>query len=172
MKTSNAKFLNKLTLITAVAVAAGTGVSAQAAGSATSDLSVSTNVAANCLISTTALAFGTYDPVGTNKSADLTSNSSGAVKVTCTTGSTATVALDNGLYYGTTTRRMKDSSTNYLSYELYSDSVGGTKWDSTNTVDVTEDGSEKTLTVYGSVAKDQNVPVGTYNDTVVATVTF
>src|SRR5512143_902396 len=59
----------------------GTPVSA---ATATANLGVSATVTNNCTISTTALAFGSYDPVVANASTNL--DGTGAVSVACTKG--------------------------------------------------------------------------------------
>jgi spore coat protein U-like protein len=63
---------------------------------------------------------------------------------------------------------------NYLSYSLYQDSNHTTVWGDTAGTGVshTGTGTATNITVYGRVAGAQNVPAATYNDTVVATVTF
>ena len=65
------------------------------AGSASANLNVTANVAANCTISTSPVAFGAYDPVVANASTDLTA--SGTVTVACTKGTAATIDLGNGI---------------------------------------------------------------------------
>lgn len=64
---------------------------AHAAGSATSNLAVSASIAANCTISTTAVAFGAYDPVVANAATAL--NATGGVTIGCTKGSAPTITL-------------------------------------------------------------------------------
>jgi spore coat protein U-like protein len=61
-----------------------------------------------------------------------------------------------------------------LSYSLFQDSTRATVWgnDAATGVGHTGTGASSALTVYGSVGSGQNVPAGTYADTVVATVTF
>lgn len=174
MKTSNAKFLNKLALITAVAFAAGTGVSAQAA-EATSNLGISASVSANCSIKTTqALSFGGYNHISTNASNPL--ESTGKVEVACTTGSTnPSISIGQGGSYDTTnaTRRLTDG-TNFLAYKLYQDRSYTTEWSNGagNEVAATADGSFVEYIVYGRIGSNQNVPVGNYSDNVLVTVTF
>jgi spore coat protein U-like protein len=148
------------------------------AGTATSNLSVTTSVAASCTISTSAVAFGSYDPVVANSSSAL--DGTGTVTVTCTSGSTGTVTLgqggnaDTGSSDTAPLRRMLAGSSDYLSYSLYSDSGRTTVWGNTTETGVarTGTGSSDAVTVYGSVTAGQNVPAGSYSDTVVATVTF
>src|SRR5689334_19496230 len=69
------------------------------AGSATSNLSISATVQDNCTITANSLSFGAYDPVSGNASAPLTG--SGTISVTCTSGSSATITLDQGTNPGT-----------------------------------------------------------------------
>ena len=148
------------------------------AASSTANLSVTASVSANCTISTNAVAFGSYDPVSANASSAL--NGTGSVVVTCTNGSSATITLGQGLNAASGSsdaaplRRMKDGGTNFLSFSLFSDSSRTTTWGNTSGTGVshTGTGSATSLTVYGQVSGGQNVPAGSYSDTVVATVTF
>src|SRR6266508_307681 len=64
------------------------------AGSATQNLSVTASVAANCTISTSAVAFGAYDPVVANAATAL--NASGSVSIACTKGSAPNITMDLG----------------------------------------------------------------------------
>ena len=161
---------------------AGAGVAALVAGIAvysqsnveaaqqTSSFTVSASVTANCTISAGALTFGPYDPVMTNASTDLDQTST--ITVACTKGSTGVVSLDNGLNFSGGARRMKTGS-NFLAYEMYNDSGRTTVWNASNTVSYTAASKASTgLTLYGRVAAGQDVPVGSYSDTVVATITF
>jgi spore coat protein U-like protein len=147
------------------------------ATTATSNLSVTATVAANCSISAGTLAFGSYDPVVTNASAAL--NGSGTVNVTCTNGTSATITLGQGSNPagGSTDAapaRQMANGANRLSYDLYSDAARTTVWGNTAGTGLghTGTGAAVALTVYGSVPGGQNKPAGSYSDTVVATVTF
>ncbi len=176
MKTFTTKTLRKLTLASAVALAAGWGAQVQAA-TTTDNLAVSATVVDNCTISTTALGFGNYDPIVANNTIDL--DGTGAVSVTCTSDSAVAISLgqggaaDTGSTEAAPARRLTDG-TNFLSYALYSDSGRTTVWGNDATVDVetTGTGAADEHIVYGSVDASQNVPAGSYADTVVATVTF
>lgn len=157
---------------------AGVLVTAPAqAAEATANLGVSATVIANCAISTAPVAFGDYDPAVANASAAL--DGAGTVTLTCTSGASATVTLgqganaDTGSTDAAPVRRMA-SGANHLAYQLYSDSAGGTVWGNTALTGVahTGTGSAVDVPVYGRVAGGQNVPAGSYSDTVVATVTF
>lgn len=144
------------------------------ATTATANLSVSATVSVNCTVSAGTLAFGSYDPVVANASADL--DASGTFTVACTKGSAGvTIDLGQGTNYSSG-RRMAASS-NYLTYQLYSDSGRTTVWGSTSsgaTVALSAPTSKAatTHTVYGRVASGQDLPAGSYSDTVVATVNF
>jgi spore coat protein U-like protein len=165
-------------------MAAGTAVLAICAASstdaatATSNLSVTASVTANCTIATAPVAFGAYDPVSANATAAL--NGTGTVSVTCTNGASTTVTLGQGSNPagGSTAaapaRRLKDGGTDLLTYSLYSDTGRTTVWGDTAGTGLahTGTGTLTALTVYGAVDPGQNVPAGSYSDTVVATITF
>jgi spore coat protein U-like protein len=144
------------------------------AATATANLGVSATVTNNCTISTAALAFGSYDPVVANASANL--DGTGTVTVACTKGATATIGLGLGSNASGSVRRMTDGSSNYLTYELYQDSGRSTVWGTAGagllSPVAAPSKAARNFTVYGRVTSNQDVPAGTFNDTVVATVNF
>ncbi|RYZ04226.1 MAG: SCPU domain-containing protein [Myxococcales bacterium] len=147
------------------------------AGTATANLSVTATVSASCSISTTPLAFGTYDPVGAHAAAPL--DATGGVVVTCTNGAATTVTLGQGSNANTgssdaTPLRRMASGGNFLSYSLYQNAGHTTVWGNTSGTGVahTGSGTATSVSVYGRVPAGQNVASGSYADTVVATVTF
>jgi len=166
-----------LTLAGAVALALGAASSVGAA-TANSNLSVTASVSSNCTISTAAVAFGAYDPIGANAASPL--NATGSVSVTCSAGASTTVTLgqgsnsDTGSTAAVPVRRLKDAGTNFLSYALYSDTGRTTTWGDTSPTGVphTGTGTLTALTVYGQIPAGQNVAAASYSDTVVATITF
>ncbi len=87
------------------------------AGDATAILGVSATIANVCRVSTSAVAFGVYDPIGANASTPL--NASGAVAIACTRGTATTVGLGSGGNADGSVRRMSDGGSNLLSYQLY-----------------------------------------------------
>ena len=96
--------------------------------------------------------------------------------VACTKGAVATVGLGLGSNASGSTRRLTDGSSNYLTYELYQDAGRTTVW-GTSGAGLYSPGAApskvaRNFTVYGRVASDQDVPAGSFNDTVVATVNF
>jgi spore coat protein U-like protein len=169
-----------LTVAGATALVLG-GITGTQAATDTANLTVEATVDANCTISTTAVDFGSYDPITANASADLTAPAGGKVTLLCTNGASATVTLGQGANAGggstaaDPARRLRDGATsNYLNYTLFSDAGLATEWGDTAPTGVahTGTGASADLDVYGVVPGGQNVPVGTYTDTVLATVTF
>lgn len=151
-------------------------------GTMTAQASVNTN----CSITTTAVAFGAYDPIVANKTAAL-NNGAGTVSVACVKGSTPAIALDLGLHASGTTRRMQHATTltEFLPYELYQPPnatpstpcafPASTVWGSGGAAfspGAAADKNARSFFVCATVAGGWNVEVGTFSDTVVATVTF
>ncbi len=149
------------------------------AGTATSNLSITATIAADCTISTTAVAFGTYDPIVTNLSSPL--DASGTVTTTCTSGANPQVTLGQGGNAGggstdaVPVRQMSAGGGNLLGYALYQQAGRTSAWGNTVATapsSVPGTGAAQVFTVYGRIPGGQNVPAGSYADTVVATVTF
>jgi spore coat protein U-like protein len=143
------------------------------AQTATANLSVSATVTKNCTISTNAVAFGSYDPVGANATTDL--DGTGSVVVTCTKGAGTRIDLGLGANASGSTRRML-GGTDLLTYELYSDSGRSTVWGSGAgaglTIATAPNKTPRTFTVYGRIPAGQDVGAASYGDTVVATINF
>jgi spore coat protein U-like protein len=164
--------------IGAVAVALLLLVSAREArsGSATSTLNVSMSVTNNCTISTTAVAFGAYDPVAANASSPL--DGTGSVIIACTKNTSATIGLDLGGSPSGSQRRMTTGggSPSFADYEVYQDSGRTTVWGNSGagllSPSAAPSKAPRTFTVYGRVAAGQDIPPGSYTDAVVATVNF
>lgn len=155
----------------------------QAATTATATTAVTAKVVANCSISTTAIAFGNYDPVVVNATTAL--QSSGAVTVACTKGSAPTIGMDLGANALVSVRRMKElTSANFLDYEIYqpAGNIPGdacaytTVWGTSGTALFTPTSptnkAARTYNVCGKVPSGQDVSVGDFSDSVVATVNF
>jgi spore coat protein U-like protein len=141
------------------------------------DLDVSAVVTSSCVIGTSPVAFGSYDPLTVNASDAL--EAAGSVTVSCTSGSTAHILLDEGLNavdanQTAPTRQMADGA-NVLAYFLFTDEPRSDAWGNTDLTGVDHLGTGATsgpIAVYGSVPGGQNVAAGNYADTVQATVTF
>jgi spore coat protein U domain-containing protein, fimbrial subunit CupE1/2/3/6 len=144
------------------------------AQSATASMTVSATVAKNCTITTTPVNFGAYDPVAANATTPL--NGTGTLTVACTKGTVAKVGLNAGANAQGALRRMSQSATAYLNYEIYSDAAHTIIWGNTASdgVDIPAAPSKvpRNFTAYGQVASAQDATVGSYTDTVVATVNF
>lgn len=166
--------LSGLLVSTFALAAAGFAVDGVAAGTANTNLGVSATVAGTCTLATNPLAFGSYDAT----TAGVT-NGQGTVIVTCTDGTVATVTLGEGLNpfspNAAAPFRQMAFGTNRLGYFIYTDAAHATVWGNTIATGVTQTftGIGGTpLIVYGTITAAQNVPVGDYVDTVVATITF
>ncbi len=160
------------------------GVMPALAGSANSNIAISANIDNNCTISTSAVAFGTYDPIVAQASSPL--NGSGTVTVTCTKGAAATIGLGLGSNASGSTRRMTDGSSNFLTYEAYqppnttpgtacsyaSPTVWGTAGANLFTPAAAPNRNARNYNVCGQIPAAQDLPSGSYTDTVVATVNF
>jgi spore coat protein U-like protein len=110
-------------------------------------------------------------------------SSTGTIAVQCNRNTPYTVYLGNGANFSNPNRQMKLSAGNFLPYQLYKDSGHSTIWNATGGTAVvggsggvngTGSGSNQNLTVYAFIAAGTAVPsaTGTYQDTVVITVTY
>jgi spore coat protein U domain-containing protein, fimbrial subunit CupE1/2/3/6 len=140
--------------------------------------SASATVVTNCNISATNLSFGTVGLLTANIDATTT------MAVQCNSATPYTVGLDNGHnFFGT--RRMKDTGagTTFVNYGLYTDSARTLGWTTTTSpssctggantcASGTGTGSNQTITVYGRIPSQTTPAPATFNDTIVATVTY
>jgi spore coat protein U-like protein len=154
-----------LTFLAATSAFAGTA-------STTNTNNITATVSAKCTIGAFSIAFGSYDPFA---AAPL--DQTGTVTINCTKGTSGTVSFDLGVNASGAVRRMKDTaaSANFLTYEVYTDSGHTTVWNAVNTVVLGPSVSKNTAltaTAYGRVAAGQDAAVLSYQDTLVATVTF
>lgn len=154
------------------------------AATAPVNVGVSANIAANCTITSTPVAFLAYDPIVTNASSPL--NGSGSVTITCTKGATTFLSLDLGGNANVNQRRMSDLVPNYMNYELYQPPnttpgvacsyAGPTVWGTAGanlfTPAAAPSKAARTYNICGQVAAGQDLPAGSFTDTVVATVNF
>lgn len=161
------KTLNAFRLAAASVLALGV-VNAHAA-----PMNLSADVIANCTISVSDINFGNYDPIVANKTTPL--DVTHPISTTCTIGSSPTIRIDAGLNAPSPTganRRLSDG-TNYLTYVLREGSFTGTTWDIDADINAgTATGLAVSKNIYARLPADQNVPVGSYVDTVQVTVHF
>ena len=179
------KSLKLASLVGSAMVACSIGSGAWA-GLNTGSLSVTSSVAQTCTVSTTsALAFGPYDPIAASALLG-----TGSVSIKCTKGSSAiTIDLGAGAHASGSQRRMLGgTSGDFLNYNVtqpatttpWTSCAGSTVWGSTVGGSVyTPSGvtwsaiAAQAFTVCGSVPAAQNVSAdGSYTDTVVVTVNF
>jgi spore coat protein U-like protein len=135
---------------------------------------LSAAVPATCSIAAAPIGFGAYDPIGANATAP--SDATGAVTTTCTRGAATTIALDLGRNPAGAQRRMTDGAGHFLPYGLFQDAAHTTPWGSSGAdllSPAPAPGSgPRTFTVYGEIPGAQDPFVGSYVDTVTATVAF
>ena len=166
------------TLLCSALLLAGAGVAADAtAAFASANFQVTATVVQSCRIEAgNILAFGNYDPTS-----DTAATGSTTIRVRCTNGTSAPIALNQGVNRtGDTTcvnRAMKPAvAADELTYGLYQSAGTSAPWGcagGTNTYSYTAaNASWNTLTVHGVIPAAQNAPVGAYADTVTATITF
>ena len=155
-----------------------------AAGAARSDtksasFDVTATVAKTCTIAATSISLGTYDPLATAA----LSPSTGKVSVRCTKNTPYSIALDDGANFSVTRRMLRTgttqttdttTTTEYLGYKLYSDAQLQMEWNNASPVTgkTTTSLTSTDLTVYAQIPPTQDVPEGTYKDTVNATINF
>lgn len=145
---------------------------------------VRAQVAGSCLVPAAFdLNFGAYDPIATNFAAPLNGSTTWALR--CTKNLPVTVSFNDGVNFtGPLARRMANGA-NFLSYQLYKDSSGGALvWGAgpaggvapgvsgTGFLFTASGVAGNTLTIFGQVPAAQDVAVGNYIDTIVATIEF
>ena len=174
MNRINMRRLQALLLLTVV-VLHSTGVFA---GTTTGSLTVTATVSSACVLSSGggALAFGAYDAINTNATTPLMQIS--GFQLQCTNGTNATITLNQGQNPGSAStdavplRNMTDGVGHLLNYQLYTTAARTVIWDNVTGVTQTSNGATQTINVYGSIPAGQNVPAGTYLDTVVISVNY
>ena len=138
------------------------------ASPSTATFRVRAEVGPRCLISAQPVHFS---PQGV---LDGTVDAAGSVNVTCTPGTSYTVALDNGLTGSGPAARRMTLGANWIGYGLYRDAARSLLWGSGagQTHGGTGTGAAQPVTVYGRVPAQQTPPPGVYTDTVVATIIY
>lgn len=172
--------------VTRLEVPRGSGTTA---GLNTTILSVSATINANCTISTNGLSFGQYEALRANATAPL--NAAGSVRIACTKGSAPRITLDLGQNPSGARRQMALAAaatpgTDRLYYEIYQppNTVPGTGCSFPGSVawgpapaqaflpSPPANRAARSYSVCGTIPPGQVVGMGSYADTVVATVNF
>lgn len=128
---------------------------------------------AACTISTTPVNFGSYDVFNTSATP-----ANGTITYRCGAADhNITISISTGSSGSFANRTMKKITEN-LTYNLYLDTAFATVWgDGSGTtgqysIKNPPNGTDVPLTVYGRVPALQDVSVGSYSDTVIATINF
>ena len=126
--------------------------------------------AANCTISTTSTAFGTY-----NVFAEGPTDSTGTIVIRCVGGKDIALSINRGS--SNTFERRMVNGTEELRYNLFLDAARTVVWgDGTSGTQVrVEDppnNTEVPLTIYGRIPGGQDVASGAYVDTVTVTINY
>lgn len=153
------------------------------AGTASDSFQVSAVITSGCALGSSSdsstdfgtLSFGTMSAI--SASVDVASSSgSGSIVVTCTPGTSMTIALDYGAHGGSSSQRyMANSNGATLAYQLYQDASYSTVWgDGTLAYSVSSfPTTTQTYTVYGRLFAVDGMPdAGSYSDTVTVTLTY
>jgi spore coat protein U-like protein len=124
--------------------------------------------AATCTVSATGVAFGTQTFLVTSPS-----DSTGSITVDCD----AVAAYSIGILGGnaSTSARVMTAGGYQLGYNLYTDATRAIVWGdgSAGSARVSSAGTEGgTHTVYGRIPAKQNVPAGSYSDSLIVRVEF
>lgn len=142
------------------------------AASSAAPLEISANVAPNCRIAISNLAFGQYDPLAQHSTAQL--DAAAEVTMVCTRSSRASVYIDFGRNAVGSSRSLASTTTQHVSYQLYRDSGRTKEWGGGDSLQFVSTGVHKPqeLTLYGRIPPGQEVASGVYTDVVTATVDF
>ena len=172
-------FYMKLRLPLLAACACAFAAGGVIAATATTTFTVTASVSANCTITATGISF-TYDPVFTN--ATTAATTTGTVTIACTKGSGPSIGLNAGSNPGAVagvTRAMANGA-NRLGYELFQPAAApgnGAVWTDIGGANALNAGvspskAGRSFTVQAQIPAGQDVAVGSYSDTVTATVNF
>jgi spore coat protein U-like protein len=166
IKNLNALFIASLTFF------AGTTAMA---GSSTASMEVSAAVVNSCSINADPLAFASYDSASPSAT-----SGTGTVRVRCTLGAPVIIMLGEGsnAEAGSSAelplRRLNAGGADFLSYGLYQDAAMTQSWGDSEASGKGSlgQGIEESHSVYAKIPQGQNVPAGSYTDSVLATVSF
>jgi spore coat protein U-like protein len=167
-------------VVAAIGLATGVGTAAQqvltggGGGQASANMQVNANVIRKCTIQTQPLAFGNYDPVLANATAPLDGQTT--ITVACTKGTAVIIAMDEGTNNQGNRRRMVDNVRTFLEYEVYKDSSRTQRWGDNEgeryNGGIAPSRDPRQFIAYGRVSGGQDVPEGSFQDTILVTVQF
>lgn len=125
---------------------------------------------AACTVTATGVMFGVYDPLGSSAV-----DSTGEVEVSCaeTTAYEITLSEGQGSF---SSRHLVNATADVLVYNLFTDAsyqfVWGDGAAGTDSVSDSTDSLGNSHSVYGLIPGGQNVPAGSYSDSIVVTVIY
>ena len=136
---------------------------------ATVNFNISATGSAACALTASSLNFANYTGA--------LLNATSTISVTCTNGTTYNVGLNAGTATGATVtkRSMTGPASALLGYKLFSNSSHTINWGNTvgtDTVAGRGTGTGQFLTVYGQIPAGESASLGTYTDTITATITY
>jgi spore coat protein U-like protein len=146
---------------------------ASVASTTTTTFNVTATVISSCSVSASDLAFGNYNPLTA-----LATTGTTTITVTCSLLAPYNIGLAVGTNGSSVTaRKMKitGGGSDLLNYSLFRDAAHLLNWGNTvgtDTLALVGTGLPVGSTVYGNIAAQQNVSVGSYADTITVTVTF
>jgi spore coat protein U-like protein len=124
-------------------------------------------LAITCSVSPQSVNFGNYDPLSPS-----VSDGVGNIGISCDGVTSFTIAFSSGI--GSYTARLMTSAASQMQYNLYTDATRLTIWGdgtgATATISASATGGD--FAVYGRIPASQNLPVDTYTDTIIVTVTY
>jgi spore coat protein U-like protein len=172
-----------LLLFSVLSLAFGLVVLPALAGSSSTTFQASMTVPRSCKVTISgSFNFGNYDPVVANASAPLNVTVPAFLSVYCTKGTPSVwVGLNTGTNSSHAPAGMNhaasDGKGNYVGYEFYQDPAFTTVWGNTQATAPTfgpfnSAKTPATAHVYGRAPAGQDLPAGTYTDTITATVNF
>ncbi len=176
MKKNSFFKVRTLGLAVAAVLVTGTFSTTSFAGTQTADLAVSATVVSTCTLSASTAPFNNVD-----LSNAATLSGTGTLSVQCTNGASASIALSDGSHADagssadTPLRRMVNGTDGeYLAYTISQDSGNSVIWGygAGNKLGYTGTGLLESKDVYLAITPGQNKTVGSYSDTVVATISF
>lgn len=132
----------------------------------TATIAVTATVPTQCSVSANPLAFGTI-------SLTASTAASAEIDVTCNSGGSYNVTIDNG-QNNASGLRMSNMNGQFLTYNIWHDSSHSLTWTSPegDLNGQIGDGASQPLQVYGVVPGSQIVPSGPYSDLLTVSVTF
>ncbi|WP_294910308.1 Csu type fimbrial protein [Tatumella sp. UBA2305] len=169
-------------LLIAATVTSLAAIPASEAATVTGSLTVSATLAASCAVNTSTtgttttavLNFGTVTSMKANIDASTSSTGGSKVTVLCSNGTGWTLAMNGGSNVSGTQRRMLGGNTEYVPYNLYSDSARTVAIGiNTTALSGTGTGALQSYDIYGRIPAGSTLTTpGAYTDTVTMTLTY